>query len=70
VGGAWQIHYESNEPRWQKKKPIRLSEDLARDTADNCDVKIIGRVLGAFRFDPRPQNATRGASRALGFGLI
>jgi hypothetical protein len=29
---TWQLSYESNDPRWQQERPIRLSEDLTRDT--------------------------------------
>jgi transcriptional regulator with XRE-family HTH domain len=55
LDGTWEFHLESNEPRWLEEKPVRLSPDLNRDLVDNCEVRIVGHVLAALRFDPRPQ---------------
>jgi transcriptional regulator with XRE-family HTH domain len=31
INEAWELHYESDHPRWMQRKPIRLSEDRKRD---------------------------------------
>jgi transcriptional regulator with XRE-family HTH domain len=53
--GAWQLHYESNDPRWQQEKPIRLSEDCKRDVNDGLAIDIVGHVRSLVSQDPRPR---------------
>lgn len=54
IAGAWELHYESNDPRWQNEPPLRLSEDLKSDSRDHNPIEIVGGVLGVFRYDPQP----------------
>jgi transcriptional regulator with XRE-family HTH domain len=69
MDGAWQAHYESTDPRWQKEPPVRFApgftheEDgcFTHDAADSCKIKVMGCVTGAFRYDPQP-NQTGGFS--------
>ncbi len=55
VDGAWELHYESNDPRWQQEKPIRLSEDRKRDLSDGLAIDIVGHVRSFVSQDPRPR---------------
>jgi transcriptional regulator with XRE-family HTH domain len=55
VNGAWELHYESNDPRWQKAPPIRLSEDCKCDVNDGLAIDIIGHVRSFVSEDPRPR---------------
>jgi len=55
VDGAWELHYESNDPRWQREAPIRLSEDRKRDLADRLSIDIVGHVRSFVSHDPRPR---------------
>ncbi|SRR5712691_1138725 len=55
---TWELHYESNDRRWQQERPIRLSTDLMHDAADDCHIEIVGYVLGVFRANPQPRFAT------------
>ena len=55
INGAWELHYESNDPRWQQEKPIRLSEDRKRDVNDGHAVDIVGHVRSFVSQDPRPR---------------
>jgi transcriptional regulator with XRE-family HTH domain len=75
---AWELHYESNDPRWQQEKPIRLSEDRKRDLNDNYAVDIIGHVRSFVSQDPRPRfgsepvqtRATSRFRRALSYPIV
>ena len=55
INGAWELHYESNDPRWQQEKPIRLSEDCKHDVNDGLAVDIVGHVRSFVSQDPRPR---------------
>jgi transposase-like protein len=55
VNGAWELHYESNDPRWQQQPPIRLSEDRKRDVIDDLAIDIVGHVRSFVSQDPRPR---------------
>ncbi len=71
VNGAWELHYESNDARWQKEPPIRLSDDGQRDLADGHAVDIVGHVRSFLNEDPQPRfgretRLTRPASRIRG----
>jgi transcriptional regulator with XRE-family HTH domain len=55
VNGAWELHYESNDPRWQQEKPIRLSDDQKRDVNDGLAIDIVGHVRSFVSRDPRPR---------------
>jgi transcriptional regulator with XRE-family HTH domain len=68
VNGAWELHYESNDPRWHQERPIRLSEDRTRDINDGDPLDIIGHVRSFLSHDPQPRfgrEATRVAARGL-----
>jgi hypothetical protein len=39
VRGAWEIHYESDNERWQNEQPVQLDQD----------VEIVGLVRGVYR---------------------
>jgi transcriptional regulator with XRE-family HTH domain len=51
VSEAWELHYQSDQPRWMQQKPIRLSEDRRRDINDPSvqEIEIIAFVLGFYR---------------------
>ena len=55
INGAWELHYESNDPRWRQEPPIRLSEDRKRDVNDDLAVDIVGHVRSFVSQDPRPR---------------
>jgi transcriptional regulator with XRE-family HTH domain len=55
VNGAWELQYESNDPRWQQEKPIRLSEDRKHDVNDGLALDIVGHVRSFVSQDPRPR---------------
>lgn len=55
INGAWELHYESNDPRWQQEKPIRLSDDRKRDLNDGLAIDIVGHVRSFVSQDPRPR---------------
>ena len=55
INGAWELRYESNDPRWQQEKPIRLSEDRKRDLNDGLPIDIVGHVRSSVSQDPRPR---------------
>jgi transcriptional regulator with XRE-family HTH domain len=55
VNGAWELHYESNDPRWQREKPIRLSEDRKHDANDGLALDIVGHVRSFVSQDPQPR---------------
>ena len=55
LNGAWELHYELNDPRWQKEPPIRLSEDRQRDMNDGHAVDIVGHVRSFLSQDPQPR---------------
>ena len=54
VQGSWELHYESNDPRWQREPPIRLSEDRKRDS-DGHAIDIVGHVRSFLSPDPQPR---------------
>ena len=54
VNGAWELHYELNDPRWQREPPVRLSEDRQRDT-DGHAIDIVGHVRSFLSQDPQPR---------------
>jgi transcriptional regulator with XRE-family HTH domain len=54
VQGSWELHYESNDPRWQREPPIRLSEDRQRD-GDGQAIDIVGHVRSFLSQDPQPR---------------
>ena len=78
VNGAWELHYESNDPRWQQEKPIRLSDDQKRDVNDGLAIDIVGHVRSFVSQDPRPRFGSEAATarsasrfrRALSLPLI
>ena len=55
VNGAWELHYESNDPRWQQEPPIRLSEDRKSDVNDGLSIDIVGHVRSFVSQDLRPR---------------
>jgi transcriptional regulator with XRE-family HTH domain len=54
VKGAWELHYESNDPRWQREPPIRLSKDRRRDSEGHA-IDIVGHVRSFLSQDPQPR---------------
>jgi transcriptional regulator with XRE-family HTH domain len=61
---AWELHYESNDPRWRHERPIRLAEDPTYDTVDNGHIEIVGYVFGVFRANPQPMFGVQHLARA------
>jgi transcriptional regulator with XRE-family HTH domain len=51
VSEAWELHYQSDHPRWMQQRPLRLSEDRRRDINDPSgqEIEIIAFVLGFYR---------------------
>ncbi len=68
IDGAWELHYESNDPRWQHESPIRLAEDRTRDINDEQPVDIVGHVRSFVSHDPQPWFG-RDIARAAAHGL-
>jgi transcriptional regulator with XRE-family HTH domain len=50
-GGHWLLSYESDDPRWQNEKPMRLQKqgNRWRDASDHHEIIMLGFVLGVFR---------------------
>jgi hypothetical protein len=67
VDNAWELHYQSDHPRWMQRKPVRLSEDRKRDINDPSvqEIEIIAFALGFYRegcVKPIPSSQTERAT--------